>query len=53
MLYKVDVVMFEMQWLPNHSELRRALEVYGFLLDIPSKSSSSMEIMNGGTQIPP
>lgn len=50
---QVDVVMFEMQWLPNHSELRRALEVYGFLLDIPSKSSSSMEIMNGGTQIPP
>lgn len=51
MLCEVDVVMFEMEWLPNHSELRRALEVYGFLLDFPSKSSTSMEFVDGGTQI--
>ncbi|CAN4120387.1 unnamed protein product [Withania somnifera] len=44
---QVDVVMFEMEWFPNHSELRRALEVYGFLSDFPSKSSSSMEIVDG------
>lgn len=44
---QVETVMFEMGWLPNHSELRRALEVYGFLLDSPSKSSSSMEIVDG------
>lgn len=53
MLCKVDTVKFEIKWLPNHSELRRALEVYGFLLDSPSKSSSSVEIVDGGTQIPP
>ncbi|KAF3618693.1 putative Shugoshin-1 [Capsicum annuum] len=46
---QVDVVMFEMEWLPNYSELRQALEVYGFLLDFPSKSSSSMEIVDGAS----
>ncbi|XP_059314728.1 uncharacterized protein LOC132065373 isoform X1 [Lycium ferocissimum] len=44
---QVDQVMFEMEWLPNHSELMRALEVYGFLLDSPFKSSASMEIVDG------
>ncbi|XP_016439262.1 uncharacterized protein LOC107765164 isoform X1 [Nicotiana tabacum] len=44
---QVDVVTFEMEWLPNHSELRQALEVYGFLLDSSSKSLSSMEIVDG------
>uniref|UniRef100_A0A5B7BZX9 Coiled-coil SMC6 And NSE5 INteracting (CANIN) domain-containing protein n=2 Tax=Davidia involucrata TaxID=16924 RepID=A0A5B7BZX9_DAVIN len=33
----------KIDWLPNYSELKRALKIYGFLLDSPSNSSSNME----------
>nr|GMD67240.1 SMC5-SMC6 complex localization factor protein [Ipomoea batatas] len=41
---EIDLQHFEIEWLPDYSELIRALDVYGFLLDAPSKSSSSMEL---------
>nr|GLL43140.1 uncharacterized protein LOC109193036 [Ipomoea trifida] len=41
---EIDLQSFEIEWLPDYSELIRALDVYGFLLDAPSKSSSSMEL---------
>uniref|UniRef100_A0A5B7B6P0 Uncharacterized protein n=1 Tax=Davidia involucrata TaxID=16924 RepID=A0A5B7B6P0_DAVIN len=33
----------KIDWLPNYYELKRALEIYGFLLDSLSKFSSNME----------
>nr|GMD73594.1 uncharacterized protein LOC109193036 [Ipomoea batatas] len=41
---EINLQNFEIEWLPDYSELISALDVYGFLLDAPSKSSSSMEL---------
>ncbi|XP_019199355.1 PREDICTED: uncharacterized protein LOC109193036 [Ipomoea nil] len=41
---EIDLHNFEIEWLPGYSELISALDVYGFLLDAPSKASSSMEL---------
>ena len=34
--------------VPSHSELKKALEVYGFQLDSSSKSSSDVEMVPAG-----
>ncbi|CAH9096885.1 unnamed protein product [Cuscuta epithymum] len=38
---EIDPTKFEIKWFPKHLELKKALDVYGFLLDSPCKSSSS------------
>ncbi|CAK9187242.1 unnamed protein product [Ilex paraguariensis] len=41
-----DVLRVKVEWLPSYSELKRALEIYGFLLDSSSKSLCNMEIVS-------
>ncbi|KAL6976371.1 hypothetical protein U1Q18_025157 [Sarracenia purpurea var. burkii] len=43
LLHKHEI---KIDWLPNYSELKRALEIYGFLLDFPSNFSSLMVMVN-------
>ncbi|CAL5436149.1 unnamed protein product [Camellia sinensis] len=42
---EVGLLQIKIDWLPNYSELKGALEIYGFILDSPSKFSSNMEIV--------
>lgn len=36
----------KIDWLPKFSEIKRALEIYGFWSDFPSKFSSDVEMVN-------
>ncbi|KAE9445877.1 hypothetical protein C3L33_22237, partial [Rhododendron williamsianum] len=36
----------KIDWLPNYSEIKRALEIYGFRSDFPSRFSSDVEMVN-------
>ncbi|KAI8530661.1 hypothetical protein RHMOL_Rhmol11G0077000 [Rhododendron molle] len=38
----------KIDWLPNYSEIKKALEIYGFLSDFPSRFSSDVEMVNAG-----
>lgn len=38
----------KLKWLPSHSELKRALQIYGFQLDSPSKLASDVEMVPPG-----
>ncbi|KAL0436379.1 UNVERIFIED_CONTAM: hypothetical protein Sradi_0345800 [Sesamum radiatum] len=41
---KADSSRIKIDWLPGYSDLRRALQSYGFLLDSPSKFSSDIDM---------
>ncbi|KAL0460137.1 UNVERIFIED_CONTAM: hypothetical protein Slati_0640900 [Sesamum latifolium] len=41
---KADSSRIKIDWLPGYSDLRRALQSYGFLLGSPSKSSSDIDM---------
>ena len=38
----------KIDWLPSYSELKDALETYGFLLNSPLEDSSDVEMVLGG-----
>ncbi|KAL3828499.1 hypothetical protein ACJIZ3_017301 [Penstemon smallii] len=40
-----DSSSFKIDWLPRYSDLKRALEIYGFLLDLPSSISSDIDMV--------
>ncbi|KAM7522417.1 hypothetical protein LguiA_012319 [Lonicera macranthoides] len=44
---EVDTQSIKIHWLPKYSELKQALETYGFQLHISSTSSSNMEVDHG------
>ncbi|XP_057800779.1 uncharacterized protein LOC131016168 isoform X2 [Salvia miltiorrhiza] len=41
---KADTSSFKIDWLPRYSDLKRALQTYGFLFDSSPKSSSDIEM---------
>ncbi|VFQ63842.1 unnamed protein product [Cuscuta campestris] len=41
---EIDQQNIEIEWFPNHAELKNALDLYGFLLDSPCKSSLPIEL---------
>ncbi|XP_052188036.1 uncharacterized protein LOC127798485 isoform X2 [Diospyros lotus] len=43
---KGDLLHIKIDWLPKYFELKRALEIYGFLMDLPSKFPSDVEVVN-------
>lgn len=44
----VALWQIKIDWLPNYSEIKRALEIYGFRSDFPSRFSSDVEMVNAG-----
>ncbi|KAI3450624.1 hypothetical protein Pfo_007289 [Paulownia fortunei] len=42
---KADSSAIRIDWLPRYSDLKRALQAYGFLLDSPSKFSSDIDMV--------
>ncbi|GER39694.1 hypothetical protein STAS_16325 [Striga asiatica] len=43
---KVDSSSVKIDWLPSYSDLKIALNAYGFLMDSPSKFSSEVDMVN-------
>ncbi|KAL3518438.1 hypothetical protein ACH5RR_021027 [Cinchona calisaya] len=43
--YEANHSSIKLKWVPSHSELKRALEVYGFQLDSPFKLSSDVDMV--------
>lgn len=50
---EVDKPMMLFEWLPTFSELKKPLEIYGFLLDSPSTSSNSEILDNAYDRLGP
>lgn len=44
---EVDHLQIKIQWLPNYSQLKTALESFGFLFHLPVNPSSDKELIGG------
>ncbi|KAG6438347.1 hypothetical protein SASPL_103287 [Salvia splendens] len=45
---KPDTCNIKIDWLPSYSDLKRALQTYGFSFDLFSKSSADIQMVSAG-----
>lgn len=51
MLKQANSSGIKIDWLPSYSDLKRALGMYGYLLDSPSKLSSDIDMIHAGKHL--